>query len=72
MSFPAISGAEPCIGSYIPAPVSPKLAEGKSPIEPVIILASSERISPKILEVTITSNCFGFLTNCIAALSTYI
>ena len=39
------------------------------PREPVNIPASSESISPNKLSVTITSNCLGFLTNCIAQLS---
>ncbi|MNC85766.1 hypothetical protein D3C83_13780 [compost metagenome] len=34
--------------------------------------ASSERISPNMLPVTITSNCRGLRTSCIAALSTYM
>jgi hypothetical protein len=42
------------------------------PIEPVIWLASSERMSPNMLLVTMTSNCPGLRTSCIAALSTYI
>src|SRR5437773_9376517 len=42
------------------------------PIEPVSIEASSERMSPNMLPVTITSNCAGFLTSCIAAVSTYM
>ena len=31
-----------------------------------------DRMSPNILEVTTTSNCLGFLTSCMAALSTSI
>ena len=50
---------------------SPNDAEGSIPIEPVIIEASSDKISPNIFEVTITSNCLGSLTNCIDALSIY-
>ena len=42
------------------------------PIEPVSIAASSDRMSPNMLPVTITSKLFGALTNCIAALSTYM
>ena len=42
------------------------------PIEPVSIDASSDRMSPNMLPVTITSNCFGLRTSCIAALSTYM
>lgn len=36
---------------------SPRLAEGSIPILPVIIEASSDNISPKMLFVTIVSNC---------------
>ncbi|CFO11003.1 Uncharacterised protein [Bordetella pertussis] len=42
------------------------------PIEPVSMAASSERMSPNRLPVTITSNWRGLRTSCIAALSTYI
>ena len=42
------------------------------PIEPASIDASSDRMSPKMLPVTITSNCLGARTSCIAALSTYM
>ena len=72
ISIPAISGAEPWIGSYIPNLPSPKDADGNIPIDPVIMEASSDKISPNIFEVTITSNCAGFLTSCIDALSIYI
>ena len=41
-------------------------------MEPVSIEASSDRISPKVFSVKITSNCLGLITSCIAALSTYI
>ncbi len=40
------------------------------PMEPVIWLASSDRMSPKMLLVTMTSNCRGLRTSCMAALST--
>jgi hypothetical protein len=40
------------------------------PIVPVIIAASSERMSPNMFSVTITSNARGSRTSCIAALST--
>ena len=36
---------------------SPRLADGSIPILPVIIEASSDKISPNILFVTIVSNC---------------
>ena len=72
--LPAISGAEPCTGSYIDLILpflsfAPKDAEGNKPNDPVNIAASSDNISPNKLSVTITSNCFGFLNNCIAQLS---
>ena len=38
----------------------------------VIMLASSERISPNMFSVTITSNWDGSFTICMDALSTYI
>ena len=41
-------------------------------MEPVIWLASSERMSPNMLLVAITSNWPGFRTSCMAALSTYM
>ena len=47
-------------------------ADGNIPRDPVSMDAQSESMSPNMLVVTITSNCFGFLTNCIEALSTYI
>ncbi len=43
--------------------------EGNNPSDPVNIAASSESISPNKLSARITSNCFGFLSNCIAQLS---
>ena len=71
LSWPAMSGAEPWTGSYMPKLPVASEAEGSMPIEPVIWLASSERMSPKMLLVTMTSNCFGSRTSCIAVLSTY-
>ena len=47
-------------------------AEGSMPREPVSIAAQSDRMSPKRLLVTITSNCLGLRTSCIAQLSAYI
>ena len=41
-------------------------------IEPVSMAAASDRMSPNMLPVTITSNFFGARTSCMAALSTYI
>ena len=49
--------------------VLPKDADGNKPNEPVSIAASSDSISPNKLSVTITSNCFGFFSSCIAQLS---
>ena len=72
MPFPAISGADPPLGSYNPNFVSLRLAEDSIPIEPVTIEASSDNISPNIFSVRITSNCLGSFTSCIAALSTSI
>ena len=60
------------MGSYRPRPPSPRLAEGIMPMEPVIMLASSERMSPNMFSVTITSNWAGLRTICMAQLSTYM
>ena len=72
MFCPAMSGAEPWMGSYIPRVPSPKEAEAIMPMEPVIMLASSERMSPKRFSVTMTSNWEGLRTSCMAVLSTSI
>ena len=48
----------------------PSDALGSIPIEPVSIAASSERMSPNMFSVTITSKWRGAATSCIAALST--
>ena len=42
------------------------------PSEPQIMAISSVRMSPKVFSVTMTSNCFGLRTSCMAALSTYM
>ena len=55
MPLPAMSGAEPCTGSNRPGPSPPSDALGSIPIEPVIIAASSLRMSPNMFSVTITS-----------------
>ena len=47
-------------------------AEGSMPSDPVMTEASSERMSPKMLPVRMTSNCEGSRTSCMAALSTYM
>jgi hypothetical protein len=68
---PAMSGAEPWTGSNSPgAPCAPSDALGSIPIEPVIIAASSLRMSPNMFSVRITSKSAGRETSCIAALST--
>ena len=72
-SLPAMSGAEPCTGSYMPGfPGSPSEADGSMPIEPVIWPASSDRISPNMFVVTTTSKSDGRRISCIEALSTYM
>ena len=70
LSMPAMSGADPPDGSYIPNFVSLRDADDNIPIDPEIIEASSERISPNIFSVSTTSNCAGSFTSCIAQLST--
>ncbi len=72
-----MSGALPCTGSYRARrrPVSssgPSEAEGSMPSEPVSMAAQSDRMSPNRLSVTMTSNCFGQRTSCMAQLSAYI
>ncbi len=68
--LPAISGAEPCTGSYsalrfwVFGLTSPSEADASMPSEPVSIAAMSDSMSPNRLSVTTTSNCFGFLTSC--------
>ena len=48
--WPAMSGAEPCTGSYRPSVPGPRLAEGSIPMEPVIIAASSrEDVAEQVL-----------------------
>ena len=70
MPLPAMSGAEPCTGSYIALRLrvfgftSPSDAEGSMPSEPVSMAATSESMSPNRLSVTMTSNCFGQRTSC--------
>ena len=70
--LPAMSGALPCIGSYSPPRASPSDADGSMPMEPVICEASSERMSPNMFSVRITSKRAGSRTSCMAALSTYM
>ena len=72
LSCPAMSGADPCTGSYSPGPSVPTAAEGSMPMDPVSMDAASDRMSPKMLPVTMVSNCVGARMICIAALSTYM
>eukprot|EP00755_Sulcionema_specki_P013122 Sspe_Gene.53155::Locus_29407_Transcript_1_1_Confidence_1.000_Length_1348::g.53155::m.53155 len=68
---PAMSGAEPWMGSYKPGvPGSPRLAEGRSPREPARTDPSSERMSPKRFSVTTTSIEDGERMMSMATLST--
>ncbi len=72
-----MSGADPCTGSYSAfgrpfAIGAPRLADGNIPRDPVSIAAQSDSTSPNRLSVTITSNCFGQRTSCIAPLSAYM
>ena len=69
MPLPAMSGAEPWLGSYRAVPL-PSDAEASMPSEPVSMDASSERMSPNVFSVTRTSNWDGFATSCMAQLST--
>ena len=77
LSSPAMSGAVPCTGSYMAflRPLSsgaPNEADGSMPSDPVSMAAQSDNTSPNRLSVTMTSNCFGSRTNCMAQLSAYI
>ena len=56
----------------MPGPVSLMLAEGSIPRLPVSMEASSDRISPNRLAVTIVSKTLGLRNSCIAALSMYL
>ena len=72
---PAMSGADPCTGSYRPrhAPLGswlPIEADGSMPIEPARTEPSSLRMSPKRFSVTTTSKAVGRSRSCIAQLST--
>src|SRR6266581_4025454 len=53
--FPAMSGADPWIGSYNPAVPAPRLADGSMPSAPASMDASSVRMSPKRFSVSTTS-----------------
>ncbi len=56
---PAMSGAEPWTGSKTPGPLSPRLADGSMPSDPVSIAAASLRMSPNMFSVTMTSKRLG-------------
>ena len=49
---------------------SPTEADASRPIDPLMQLASSVRMSPKVFSVTRTSKNFGQRMSCMAALST--
>src|SRR6266567_2885335 len=68
--FPAMSGAEPCTGSYNPTG-PPILADASSPSEPTTPPAWSERMSPNMFSVSRTSTSVGRCTSSMAAESTY-
>ena len=75
MSWPAMSGAEPWIGSYspnVPCSVrrSPSEADGSIPRLPASTAASSDRMSPNRFSVTMTSKSAGRRTSSIAHEST--
>ena len=55
MPCPAMSGADPWIGSYKEVPV-PMEADGNNPRDPEITAPSSLKISPNKFVVTRTSN----------------
>lgn len=59
-------------GSKMPGPSLLMLAEGSMPKLPVNIEASSDRMSPKMLPVTMVSNTLGLRRSCMAALSMYL
>ena len=59
---PAMSGAKPCTGSKMPGPPSPRLADAADPSPPVTAAATSERMSPKVFSVTMTSKLSGWVT----------
>ena len=69
--FFAISGAAPCCAWAI-AYFLPAFNDPARPKEPDNSVAKSDKISPNILVVKITSNCSGFLTRWAAHASTSI
>ena len=75
MSSPVLAGDEPWMGSYMPVVPcsvlrSPSEAEGSMPREPASTEASSERMSPNMLPVTMTSNEAGLVMSDMAVEST--
>ena len=71
VSVPARCGDDPWIGSKRPATPwtvrrSPSDAEGSMPSDPASTEASSERMSPNMFSVTMTSNDAGFVMSDIA------
>src|ERR1019366_3711430 len=72
--WPAMSGAEPCTGSYnplvTPDVLAPSEADGNMPMDPARMPPMSLKMSPKVFSVRITSNWVGRSTICMAALST--
>ena len=69
MLFPAMSGADPWTGSNNPC-LSPIFPEGASPSPPTRPAEASDKMSPKRLLVTITSNSCGFVKRYMAVAST--
>ena len=67
--MPAYFGAEPWTASKIAASL-PMFALGAKPSPPISALERSDRMSPFMLVVTITSNCSGRFTSWCAQLST--
>jgi len=68
--LPGDVGCAPWIGSKSPLPSSPRLADGSMPSDPVIIAASSERMSPNMFGQSSTSNFGASRSRIIAAEST--
>ena len=67
--FPAISGADPWIASN-KAKSLPIFADPARPTDPEISAVTSEIISPKRLEVTITSKISGLVASLAVHIST--
>ena len=67
-SCPAMSGAEPWIGSKY-ACSSPMLPDGQRPMPPTVPPPRSLRMSPRKFSITSTSKCCGPATSACAAAS---